>query len=548
MMTFSHLRITAMAAAMILIQIVTACSSIDPKVRSLESSVTAEINKHQEKLAEPVPVISSSPGAWLAGNPVQIAEPVLPVLNLDISWHPTKAVSLADAATWIYKKTGLVVEFSDLQASTGVGAVMAAPTVPSSPLSSPATPQPNGTGSGGYSLPPQQNMYSMFINYEGKLSGLLDLLANKTNAWVKIVNGRAVIFRTETKTFYLPLLARKFTGNASITSVSSSTNNGSGSSSTGATASGGVTSVSDYLVDFWADLDKTAKTIAGPTAQVATNPAAGSVTVTGTPSQVRQVESWAKDYADQLSQQVELRVTVYSIKLTNEEYYNWNPSVVFKSTTGTTNYSITAPQSPSVVSGSTPFGLAVNVLNNATSGTSTPYSGSQLALQALSTLGKVVERINQSVVTLNGQPAPIQLFKQRGFIESATSTTTANVGTSNSITPGTVTTGFTAMFLPKIVNGKVVLGMTMTNTTNNGFTDKSSGGTTVQLKSIDGDSTQQSVSLTPGDALILTGLAQDSGSISKSGVGSAENFLFGGGIDNNYGKNVVAVVITARIL
>ena len=547
MMTPFRLRITTLAAAMI--PIFTACSSITPKVRALESSVTADISKHQEKLAEPIPVISSNPGAWLAGNPVQIAEPVLPVLNLDISWHPTKAVSLADAATWIYKNTGLVVELTDLQTtSTGVSTGIATPAVPAVPNMPQPNGAPGGTGQGSYSMPQQQNMYSMFINYQGKLSGLLDLLANKSNAWVKIVNGRAVIFRTETKTFYLPLLARKFTGNASITSVSSSTNNGSGSSSTGATASGGVTGVSDYLVDFWADLEKTAKTIAGPTAQVATNPAAGSVTVTGTPSQVRQVESWAKDYADQLSQQVELRVTVYSIKLTNEEYYNWNPSVVFKSTSGTTNYSLTAPQSPSIVSGSTPFGLAVNVLNNAASGTSTPYSGSQLALQALSTLGKVVERINQSVVTLNGHPAPIQLFKQRGFIETATSTTTANVGTSNSITPGTVTTGFTALFIPKIVNGKVVLEMTMTNTTNNGFTDKSSGGTTVQLKSIDGDSTQQSVSLTPGDALILTGLSQDSGSISKSGVGAAENFLFGGGIDNNYGKNVVAVVITARIL
>ena len=522
------------------------CSNLEPKVKALESNVGKDITKYQEKAAEPVPVITSTSASWLAGAPVRIAEPVLPILTQTVGYHPIKPVSMTDLASWITQFTGLVVDIAELQSTSSTTSSQVAGAIGGVAPIAPVGAIGATTGVAGS---PQQLMQSMYINYSGTLSGLLDVAANKSSAWWKVIDGKVSFYRTETKTFYLPAIARKFTGDNTITTSTGGSSSGGagGATSSGATSAGGANSTSNYSVDIWADLDKTAKTV-GSGAQVSVNQSSSSITVTGTPAQIRHVEDWVRGLSDQMSQQVAISVRVYSIKLTNEDNYNWSPSVIFKAASGVLGYSIKGPQTPLVVSGNTPFNLGVSLLSNATSGNSTQYSGSQLAFQALSTLGHVVENINQTVVTLNGQPAPIQMATQQGYLASSSTTQTANVGSTSTLIPGTITTGFTAMFLPRIVNGKVILGMTMVNSSSNGFTNISSGGSTIQNPNIDSNTFQQSVSLTPGDALLLTGLQRDNGSANKSGVGSPDNYVLGGGVDNNMGKQVVAIVITAKIL
>ncbi|MBV5332790.1 PilN family type IVB pilus formation outer membrane protein, partial [bacterium] len=75
------------------------------------------------------------------------------------------------------------------------------------------------------------------INYDGPLSGLLDVVANKAGLWWKFSDGRLVFYRTETKTFYLPAIARSSTGNSQITASSGS----GGSGGTGGTTNGSTT-------------------------------------------------------------------------------------------------------------------------------------------------------------------------------------------------------------------------------------------------------------------------------------------------------------------
>jgi type IVB pilus formation R64 PilN family outer membrane protein len=160
----------------------------------------------------------------------------------------------------------------------------------------------------------------------------------------------------------------------------------------------------------------------------------------------------------------------------------------------------------------------------------------------------VIQTINQTVITLNGQPVPIQIANNQGYLAASKTTATVNVGVSTTLEPGSITTGFTAMFLPRIVNGKVILGMTITHSTNNGFGEITSNGSTIQLPNIDSNVFQQSVSLTPGDELMLTGLQRDDNSLNKSGVGNPDNFWLGGGIGNNTSRQLVAIVVTARVL
>lgn len=503
-----------------------------------------------------LPAVETVNGSWLMGPAIQVAAPLSPLLENNILYRPTQRVSLADVAAYITLNKGLVIDVSEVtQPMSGAGG--AAGATPGAPGAMGAAPSPMmlpspgqmGVGMGRQALP--QSLQSMSISYEGSVAGLLDIVANKAAVWWRFTDGKVVFYRTETKTFYLPSISRKSLGNSTITTTTS----GTGASTTGGTntaASSGATITSDYKVDVWGDLAATAKAV-GSGAQVVANESAGSLTVTGTPSQVRAVSAWIKELIAQMGQQVAITVHVYHVKITKEDTYNWDPSVIFKNAAGTLGYNLTPISNLTPASGITPLGLTASVLG---AGQGAPlganwgqYTGSQAALQALSTLGNVSETLQQTLVTLNGEPAPIQIANQQGYLASSSSML-GGIGTAaiTTYTPGTVTTGFTATFVPRVVNGRVILSMTMTNSTLLGITTVGSLTNGIQTTNVDLNTFQQSVSLKPGDALLLSGVSQDNANTNNSGVGSASNAALGGGLNDLTSKSMIAIVVSAKVL
>lgn len=512
--------------------------AVGQQAKEMQLEAAKSINAARAQEPAPAPIVTSTSGAWLMGQTLKVAPPVPPILTSAITYHPTQRVSLPEIASYITLEKGLMIDVSEVQATNMPGAA-GIPPMGMPPL--PQLPQQMGIGGAGMTLP--QTIQSMSISYEGTVSGLLDIAANKGGVWWKFVEGKVVFYRTETKTFYLPTNSRKSLGNSTI-----ATNSGGsgGAASSGSISSSGASITSDYTVDVWGDMEKTAKAVGG-SAQVVANASVGSLTVTGTPAQVRAVEEWIKGLTEQLSQQVAITVRMYRIKVTKEDTYNWDPSIVFKKAAGTYGFTLTPGTALIPISGATPVGLGVSVLAGAPGGWG-QYSGSQAAFQALSTLGDVSETMQETFVTLNGQPAQKQIANQQGYLASSATTQTANVGSTTTQTPGTITTGFTATFLPRVVNGKIILSMTMTNSSLIGITTVGTAASPIQTPNVDQNTFQQNVSLTPGDALLLTGLQQDKSKSSNSGVGSATNVLLGGGINNNTDKSMIAIVISAKVL
>ncbi len=549
--TFEMRAIASVVIATLFTGSLSGCGTVQKQTSELKNKTTQNIVAEQEKASQFVPVVTTTSAAWLMGQSVQVVPTPSPMLTRVVVYHNAQKVALADLAAWITQSTGLMVDTAEVQvqaatnngqiAGQGMQPIPSLPGLPSLPGAQPSM----GVGVGmGMPSNMQSSTQFLSINYEGPLSGLLDIAANKAGVWWKFADGRISFYRAETKTFYLPAIARKSAGNSSI-----ATSSGAGGGASSSTSSGGATSTSDYLVDVWGELEKTAKTVGG-NAMVIANASLGSLTVTGTPTQVRNVEEWVKNLSDNLSQQVAITVHVYRVKISNEDNYNWNPSVVFKNLSANYGITVAAPQAPAVLTGVTPLNLAVNVLTTAT-GRATPLSGSQLAFQALSTLGQVTETVQQTVVTLNGQPAPIQVANQTSYLASTTMGASTTIGAAPippTLTPGTITTGFTAMFLPRIVNGKILLSMNLTSSSLTGMGSVSSGGSSIQTPNVDLSTFQQSVSLTPGDALLLTGLQQDNGKTNRSGVGSPSNYALGGGADENIDKQLISIVITAKVL
>lgn len=535
------------------------------QIKDADNTVKTAADKvveEQAKASIEQPVVSRSAGAWLLGDTVQVSPEISPILKRPIAWQPPQKVSLAELAAYITQQVGLPVDISEVQrvggadttsSSTTTGAgQLPLPTGMLNPMGIPngastSVSKPTGGSAAFEALPTMQ------VKYEGNVKGLLDFAANEEGLWWKMDDGAVEFYRTITKTFYISAINRKSTGQNSIVTQSGpgSLNSGSGSStgsgggSTGSTT-GNSLAGDAYDVDVWKTIAATAKTVAGSSgsgaAEISAEPSLASITVTGTPTQVKNVESWVKGLTDKLSQQVLISVSVYSVNLSNEDNYSWSPSVIYNKLSTMYGLSLTPPGVPAITGSLAPMVLS------GTAGKSSSLNGSQLAVNALSTLGHVSETVTQSVVTLNGQPAPMQVANEVTYLAQSGTTSTANVGSSTTLTPGVVTTGFTATFLPQVVNGRILLSMDMTNSVLNSIDTASSNGSTIQTPNVSSATFQQSVSLTPGAALMLAGLQQDNSAVNHSGVGSPSNWLLGGGVDGTRQKKLIAIVITARVL
>lgn len=522
------------------------CSSLSagPDAEKEQTKMLLGINS--QPAPETAPVVSVLHGAWLMGDQIKVEKPLPSVLMSQIMYHPAQRVSLSDVSAHIMLTKDIVIDTSEVT-QTGNAA----------PLQPQQQPQTGMAPMPGMSLtsmsqmmlagraPVPQTMDSMLVNYEGTLSGLLDVVASKAKVWWRFDDGKVVFYKTETKTFYFPSISRQSTGANSMTSVSG-----------GVSGSGGATYNDNFAVDVFGDMLKAAKVIGGD-AKIAVDPSAGSLTVTGTPSQVRAISSWAKSLTTQMSQQVAITVHMYRVKITKEDTYNWSPSIIFKNAANTLGYAITAPGALLPTSGVTPFGVSAGVtalagdthLGAPLGAAWGQYSGSQAAFQALSTLGKVGEVFSQTLVTLNGLPVPIQVANQQGYLASS-QTIEGGIGVPpmTTFTPGSITTGLTGVFIPRIINGKILLSMGLSNSVLIGITTLGTAQNGIQVTNQDLNTFQQSVSLMPGDALLLSGVQQDNTSLNNQGVGSATNAVLGGGIDNQIGKMMIAIVITAKVL
>ena len=509
------------------------------------------------------PVVSTVDTPFLLGTVVDVRHAAPAILKQSITLIYPYPMTLRQIAGKITQKKGIPVHIEDSQESS----TSAAPGGMLPPLPSQTGGFPNPLqGTGGQS---RYAFRGMPLDWHGSVAGLLDMITARNGVWWRYRDGAVRIFRTETKTFSIPALAWSTGSSGSIVASAGANAMGGGMSSgiggagsmptggsmgAGGTGGGqgnestGTTSiVNTSKIDVWAGLQKIAQTVAGPGAQVEADGSTGTVTVTGTPPQIRHVREWVQGLSRQLERQVAITVHVYNVTVNNEQNYGLNLAGAFQSLGKQYGVSLQGVAPPTPTGGTQPMSIGANILNSAT-GALGQWQGSSVAVQALATLGHVSQVFSKSTISLNGQPAPIQVAQQTGYLAESSTTQTANVGATSGLIPGTVTTGFTAMFLPRITNGKILLGMNMTISNLVGIQTISSGGNSIQVPTVDSSTFQQSVKLKPGQTLLLTGYSQKGGSTTRNGVGSPYLPLLGGGADASTSKQMIAIVITARIL
>ncbi|WP_422403102.1 pilus assembly protein PilL [Pseudomonas sp. GZD-209] len=157
----------------------------------------------------------------------------------------------------------------------------------------------------------------------------------------------------------------------------------------------------------------------------------------------------------------------------------------------------------------------------------------------------VSEVRSPSVTTLNLQPAPIQIGNVQSYVASSSTTTTASVGSSTSLTPATITCGFNMMLLPKLLDKEnMLLMITLSISSKPLFKDFESNDSKVQTTEYDTKNVAPKVRLRSGETLILTGFDENGDDARKSGVGSASFFGLGGGRTRSTTHSALVVLVT----
>ncbi|MBV8645841.1 secretin N-terminal domain-containing protein [Paludibacterium sp.] len=391
----------------------------------------------------------------------------------------------------------------------------------------------------------------MRVNYQGPLSGFLNLTASYFDLNWSYRDGRLQFSRFVTRTFQLAAMPSTTDAKSTLNAGLSASSDGSNGGSAGASQTASMT----VTLDFWKDLDTKIKTIVGERGSYNVARSDSTVTVTAPASVVERVARQVQQLNRQMLRQVTVKVEVYSVTLNKDSTFQFQPFVQLQRL-GVVNWSLGQP----VDSGAPGQLLTGTVTGNG------HFTGSQLMLNALAEQGQVSTLTDTSVTTMSGQPVPVQVSNTRGYV-SQIQTTLSDGTPTTSITTSTVNSGFSINVLPKVMDdGNVLVQYSMNLSSlvgkNNGFDNFAAnaadpndpGGSkdknllTVQLPNIDQRSFIQSGMIGNGRTMVLAGYEQTGNQTQNSGVGSPDFKALGGERTGKRAHEILVILITPQVL
>ncbi|ENR6800120.1 PilN family type IVB pilus formation outer membrane protein [Salmonella enterica] len=387
------------------------------------------------------------------------------------------------------------------------------------------------------------------LRWQGKLSGLLDMIAARTGLTPRMDNGAILFSLMETRTFQFTFLNTNITSNASVTSGSTSSMGTSGGSTTSSSVSGDSSSSQQTTLDqsrnVYDDMKKTLETMLTPQkGRFWLSASTGTLTVTDTPSVLSSIAAYVEQQNRQMNRQVRLNVQVLSVSTSRKEQMGLDWNIVYKSLRS-------AGASLNNVSGdiTNATSASVSVLDSAT-GNAAKFAGSSLLIKALSEQGDVSVVTSQGSVTTNLTPVPIQMADQTVYVAGSATTTTTDVGATTTLTPGMMTTGFNMTLLPLIKDdGDVQLQVAFNLSdppTIRSFTSKD-GNSYIEMPYTKLRSLSQKTNLRAGQSLVLTGFDQSNTRMTKDGTFTPGNFLLGGGRNGDDSRSTLVIIITPEL-
>jgi len=476
-----------------------------------------------------------------------------------VTFHSQILVSITPDAQFPVGMLGQQGSMPGSQSSSGMPSMPGG--LPQTPSQMPIPGQMSGQGFGGQASSMQQIVH---LDFDGKVEDFLNLAASRYGVSWRYSDGRIEIYRTITKTFVIKSVPGSKTMSNSISSsggagaapaggVAGGTAGGApgaagaaGGASGASSGGAGPLTMTESSLSIWNDIEKTLATMKSASGKVFVNQSTGTVTITDIPSYLSQMEQYIDQQNAIMSKQVMLSIRIMSVSVNNADNHALNMGAVFASLSKNYGwaYSSAFATDPSASS------LTMRVLN--TAGASNPnanigtLAGTNAIVSALRSEGNVTTLTSWSGTTMNNQPAPISVGLNSAYLQSTATTTTANVGTSTTLTPGSYITGISMSVMPHILDGgELILEYSLNIAALNNLFTQSSNGNTIQFPEIASRQLLNSLLMRSGQTLILSGFDQNTATIKNQDTGADVGLLAGGSRAANRNKDTLIILITA---
>lgn len=542
----------AVASALVLVSGCTGLSErIDGNVSQTESKALAllkDVGRTAPGFIKQSDAVAHDNGIWLGKNIIKTGQPALPSIFYEPASFDRNIYSLSELAERITLRSGIPTKVSpDAQA------VASGETPPNSGAPGTATPGAGAAQPAAPGMPQAANRSGrpagpVRITYaNGNFKGLLDTASARFGVYWKYLDGTIQFFHTDSRTFQINAIPGDSSLTATVTSGATSTG-GISTGTGGGAATGsnnGISSTNSQntnvqsRLSVYSSIEKSITAMLSQYGKVVASPATGAITVVDTPDSLDRIAAFIDNENKALGRQVVINVTVLSVTLSDADEYGINWDLVYRGLQNRYGIRNTVTASPGAT------GFSAGILSTASS----KFAGTSVVINALSEQGKVRRQTTASVVTLNNQPVPVQVAKQTSYLQSSQTTVTALVGTTTTLTPGTVTSGFNMSILPHVLsNGTVMLQFSTDISALRQIRTVTSNGSSIESPEMDTRNFLQRVAMKSNETLIISGFEQTDDNLDQQGAGHPKNMLFGGALKAKSSKEVIVVLITPTMM
>ncbi|MBI2770605.1 MAG: hypothetical protein HYX47_13345 [Burkholderiales bacterium] len=429
----------------------TGCAISTQQVADEASRRTSVITTAQQQLqaqAKPPEALRRIPGNYIGGQATVISQSVaLPASAREAVLNFKGYGSLQQVIRNIRDSTGIPVRINaDVVEPTRAAA---------EPVPAPAT-QPGGPLPVSLRVAPR-SAGDFPLGFSGDLGDYLNNIAGILGASWEYANGEIHIFRKTTRVFSLMVSSGSQEVRDDINTSGQSSGGGAAQTQQAGTfgSNSNATTKSDY--DPWKLIDQVLKTMVSSEGKYTVNQASGTIVVSDVKQHVDRIAEWVRQENATLTRQVAIEVREIAVDLRTDSQIGVDLNLVYQQlnrASGAQDWVFRFGAPSSVVdasAGSVGFNVARPDAR---------LSGTNVALQALNSLGNIVHDSTRTVLTTNRVPGRVQDVTDRAYLAE---TTPAGGGTSPGTTgvpglrPGIVTYGDNLIIVPTIGESNMVL-------------------------------------------------------------------------------------------
>ncbi|HHP3317024.1 TPA: PilN family type IVB pilus formation outer membrane protein [Escherichia coli] len=533
-------------AIMIAAALLQGCASYR-QLESTRKEAVAEQQRAREMMSDlrtRTPVVKESSRQWINPRPVMDKNTSKTVPGCPIVIHTRQSITLQQVVQRITESCHIPVRITP-----DVLTYLNTSTTGSTQQIQGALPPPDASGMvplaaiGASDTPPSRlpgNTAALSELNASGLTTLLNAVSSRLGISWRYDGSHIIFYYLETQTFPITYMDSQVAYNATVVSGTMSSNGSSGGSASDA-ISGDASNTQTTTVDMKSALYQDVKNAVTSMLTPGIGRmfmSTGFITVTDNPQVLETVRAFIEKRNEEMKRQVVLNVEILSIRKTRNEQAGIDWNAVFSDRT------------LGLSLGSTFTSAASDAITGGVSIVDGKLTGSKAFLKALSSQGDVSVVTQNSAVTKNLTPVPMQIANQQSYIESVTTDTTANVGSSTSLNAATITTGFNMTLLPFILPDSQTLQLlySMSLSDKPVIENYESGGSKAQLPNVDLKTINQTVDLKSGQTVIISGFQQSGRRSGKQGVGTPGFFGLGGGINSENDDTILVVLITPNII